>query len=122
MTAMFRFQVCKDFLNFYRSLGGASFRGGLYRVVLASEIAGWNARVEAGYPEFADQITCFAYDWLGRAFALNQKRLEVGRSGVTMFEPGTGESLEIPCNLQTFHTEGLLEFGEAALAISFFED
>jgi hypothetical protein len=108
--------------EFLSEFGGASFRSGLYRVVLASEIAGWNARIEAAYPEFASQITCFAYDWLGRAFALNQSRLEGGRPGVTMFEPGTGEALEIPCNLQTFHTEGLLEFGEAALAISFFED
>ena len=108
--------------EFLSEFGGASFSSSLYRVVLASEIAGWNARIEAAYPEFAGQITCFAYDWLGRAFALNQNRLEGGRPGVTMFEPSTGEALEIPCNLQTFHTEGLLEFGEAALAISFFED
>ena len=38
-----------------------------------------------------------------------------------MFEPGTGEALEIPANLNTFHDDGLLDLGEAALAISFYE-
>jgi hypothetical protein len=112
----------EGFPEFMANFGGASYGGGVYRVVSASEIVDWNARIMAAYPEFADQITCFAYDWLGRAFALNQNRLEDGRPGVTMFEPGTGEALEIPCNLLTFHSAELLEYGEAALAISFFED
>jgi hypothetical protein len=38
-----------------------------------------------------------------------------------MFELGTGEALEIPANLQSFHEEVLIEHGEAALAISFHE-
>lgn len=112
-------QGLSEFISQY---GGASFGGNLYRIVTASKIDSWNARIEAAYPEFTGHITCFAYDWLGRAFALNQMRLEDGKPGVTMFEPGTGEALEIPCNLQTFHSDELLEFGEAALAISFYED
>jgi hypothetical protein len=38
-----------------------------------------------------------------------------------MFEPGTGEALAIPSNIQTFHDSELMEFGEAALAISFYQ-
>ncbi|WP_249150602.1 T6SS immunity protein Tdi1 domain-containing protein [Bradyrhizobium sp. JYMT SZCCT0180] len=36
-----------------------------------------------------------------------------------MFEPGTGEALEIASSLQTFHDDELIEFGDAALAIDF---
>jgi len=38
-----------------------------------------------------------------------------------MFEPGTGEALAIPCNLETFHDEELVEYGDAALASEFQE-
>lgn len=37
-----------------------------------------------------------------------------------MFEPGTGEVLEIPCNIVSFHNEGLNEFRDAALADKFY--
>jgi type VI secretion system (T6SS) immunity protein Tdi1 len=36
-----------------------------------------------------------------------------------MFEPGTGEALEIPSNIQTFHDGELIECADAALAIDF---
>ncbi|MAT35594.1 MAG: DUF1851 domain-containing protein [Ponticaulis sp.] len=107
--------------DFVSQFGGASFGGGLYRVISTSDLGEWKARIGEGFPEFADRTTCFAYDWLGRVFALDPARLEGGQPGVVMLEPGTGEALEIPCNWETFHTEELLEYGEAALAISFYE-
>jgi hypothetical protein len=99
--------------------GGVSFRRGLYRVIRATDLDEWKARVSLGFPEFAGRITCFGYDWLGRAFAVDMQRLERGQPGVVMFEPGTGEALEIPSNLLTFHHDELIEFGDAALAIDF---
>ncbi len=36
-----------------------------------------------------------------------------------MFEPGTGDALEIPCSIDTFHDEELIEYGDAALASDF---
>jgi Domain of unknown function (DUF1851) len=81
----------------------------------------WQERIELAFPEFADRAVCFAYDWAGNVFALNIERLEDGKAGVTLFEPGIGEVLQIPSNLQTFHENGLIEFGEAALNIDFYK-
>jgi len=99
--------------------GGASFRRGLYRVIRANDLDEWKARVSLAFPEFAGRILCFGYDWLGRAFAVDTRRIERGQPGVIMFEPGTGEALEIPSSLQTFHDDELIEFGDAALAVGF---
>jgi hypothetical protein len=107
-----------DFLSRY---GGMTFSGGLYRIVRTTEVASWNLRVESAFPDFKQRLMCFAFDWAGRAFALDSKRLVGGNAAVTLFEPGTGEALEIPCDLRSFHEEELIEFGEAALGTSFFD-
>jgi hypothetical protein len=36
-----------------------------------------------------------------------------------MFEPGTGEALEIPCGIEGFHDQELVEHREEALAAKF---
>jgi Domain of unknown function (DUF1851) len=105
----------------FDQFGGASFRGGLYRIIHPADLMDWQDRIHLAFPEFEGRIFCFGFDWLGSVFALDIKRTEDGQAGVVMFEPGTGEALEIPSNLQTFHEAGLIEYGEAALAISFHE-
>lgn len=96
--------------------GGASFNGGLYRIVRASDINTWNARISLAFPEFANGTTVFGYDWLSRAFAIEGGRLVQGQPGVVMFEPGTGEALEVPANVQTFHDVELIQDSDPALA------
>jgi Domain of unknown function (DUF1851) len=108
--------------EFIGRFGGASFRRGLYRAVRATELKEWTKRLIYAFPAFQGRITCFGYDWLGRAFAVDSQRVEDGRLGIVMFEPGTGRALEIPCNLVSFHDNELTEFGEAALAISFYHE
>jgi len=107
--------------NFVTEFGGSSFGDGIYRVVAPSDGEIWAERIRIAFPKFEERATCFAFDWLGRAFALDMGRMESGSAGVVMFEPGTAEALEIPANLETFHTEELLDYGEAALAISFYQ-
>ena len=104
------------------SLGGSSFAGGLYRVVHSKDLEAWKQRVTHAFPQFEKRIVCFGYDWLGRVFALDSGRVEGGQPAVVMFEPGTGKALEIPSNILTFHDSELVSFGEAALAISFFQE
>lgn len=99
--------------------GGYSFDKGLYRVMTPDSIEHWNQTIEFAFPDFDRRIQCFGYDWLGRIFALDSGRLEEGRAGVVMFEPGTGQALEIPCNIVTFHNEELVDYREEALAVSF---
>jgi Domain of unknown function (DUF1851) len=84
-----------------------------------SDLSAWHDRIHLAFPQFEDRIiTCFGFDWLGRAFALDNKRLQSVQPSVLMFEVGTGEALR---DLQSFHEEVLIEDGEAALAISFHE-
>lgn len=102
--------------------GGASFGRGLYRIIRASDVHEWNARVLLGFPKFAKRITCFGYDWLGRAFAVDVQRQVQGQPGVLMFEPGTGKALVVPSNVQTFHDNELIQDADAALAIGFHKE
>jgi len=91
-----------ELFDFFQRFGGASFGDGLYRVIHPADSARWHERVLLAFPNFATRATCFGYDWLGRAFALDAKRLEEGKPGVIMLEPGTGEVLKIPTNLSNF--------------------
>ena len=99
--------------------GGSSFNLGAYRVLKGHQIRKWNGTTADAFPQFRERVTCFGYDWLGRFFALDSHRHERDRRAVIMLEPGTGEALEIPANLQSFHDEELINYADAALAIEF---
>jgi len=114
--------LAPDIAKLLAELGGSSFNGGLYRVVRLSDLDVWASRIGYAFPEFTARVTCFGYDWLGRAFAIDATRLEAGRPGVVMFEPGTGEALKIPANIETFHEDELINFGESSLAIDFYRN
>ncbi len=51
--------------EFFETLGGGSFREGLYRTIHPSELGLWQGRVHLAYPQFEGRVTCFGYDWLG---------------------------------------------------------
>ncbi|MHA6912633.1 T6SS immunity protein Tdi1 domain-containing protein [Ralstonia pseudosolanacearum] len=106
--------------DFLSRFGGSSFNNGLYRTLEVSNVRTWNAVIASAYSEFNGSINCFGFDWLGRIFALDSQRLVNNRPGVVMFEPGTGEALEIPCNLESFHEDELINYGDAALAGDFY--
>ncbi|RAA10901.1 T6SS immunity protein Tdi1 domain-containing protein [Ralstonia pseudosolanacearum] len=106
--------------DFLGRFGGMSFNNGLYRTLEVSNVRAWNAAITSAYPDFNGRINCFSFDWLGRIFALDSQRLVNNRPSVVMFEPGTGEALEIPCNLESFHEDELINYGDAALAEDFY--
>ena len=110
-----------DIAKLLAEFGGSSFNGGLYRVVRVGDLDTWASRIGYAFPEFKGRVTCFGYDWLGRAFAVDENRFEGGRPGVVMFEPGTGQALKIPANVETFHDDELINFGEAALAMDSYQ-
>lgn len=105
-----------------RCFGGTSFNQGIYRIVGAGDVGIWQERTAVAFPHFSKRVTVFGFDWLGRAFALNPERDINGHPGVVMLEPGTGDVLEIPCNIQSFHNDELINFRDAALAGPFFDD
>jgi hypothetical protein len=102
-----------DFLYTY---GGASFGKGLYRIIAPNDFATWLGRIKEGFPDYAERVLCFGYDWLGNSFALDGK---TSFQSILLFEPGTGEILNIPANLATFHQTTLIDYPDAAVAQPF---
>ncbi len=115
-------KVPLGFLEILNVFQGQSFGKGLYRLHRVENITKWNAIVLEAFPEFKSRITCFGYDWLGRQFSLDSGRTENSEPQVLMFEPGTGEVLEIPCNFIDFHNTEIPNYHEACLASSFFRE
>lgn len=100
--------------------GGRTFEDGLYRVHTRTSARAADALVRAAFPEFAGRLACFGFDWLSRQFATDAGRGSDGNPEVMLFEPGTGEALEIPVPFSRFHDEELIDYTEEALARSFF--
>lgn len=113
---------CKGVQDFFESFSGKSFCDGLYRIHSISDIEIWNSRIELAYPSFSNRFCCFGYDWLGRQFSVDVQRLCNQEPLVLMFDPGTGEVLEIPVNFQEFHENELIDYAEECLAKNFFLD
>ena len=102
---------------------GATFNRGLYRLHTQGSGTKADIAIRETYPEFLGWIHSFGFDWLGRQFAvLDRRRDDAGRLLVMMFEPGTGYALEIPATFAVFHNRELLEQTDAALASEWFAD
>lgn len=99
---------------------GCSFDGGLYR--LHSAVSGpiGQELAAAAFPEFAERVRVFGFDWLGRQAALDFGRVAEGEPQMLLLEPGTGEALEIPVGLEWFHDEEIVDYRNEALAGEFF--
>ncbi|MDP9389040.1 MAG: DUF1851 domain-containing protein [Actinomycetota bacterium] len=106
----------------FAELSGASFGGGLYRVHTPELARLWTHKAEQCFPEYRGRVVCFGYDWLGRQFALDREPRDGARHVVLLLEPGTGDVLEIPATVASLHTEELVQYGDAALALSFYAD
>ena len=113
-------QHANGFIELFSSYDGESFGDGLYRLHKTSDFDYWNKKIGRLFPEYRSKIHCFGYDWLGRHFALDKDRSKDGMYEVLMFEPGTGEVLEIPCNFLAFHNEEIVKYHDACLASHFF--
>ena len=103
--------------EFCRLLNGKSFLNGMYRLFKTDEIEKWTAITEQSFPLYKGRISVFGYDWLGRVFGLNKER-----GTVLLFEPGTGEVLDIPASFEDFHNIEIVEYNEDSLASNFFNE
>jgi hypothetical protein len=109
-----------EVVNFVEEFGGRAFGHGFYRVYTLAQIPKATEILANVFPEFRGRVTCFAYDWLGRHFALDSSRKEHGAPSILRLEPGTGEGLEIPVNFTVFHESEIIEYAEDVLSASFF--
>lgn len=105
---------------FMGKFAGATFGGGLYRVHDATTGPVAQAFVAEAFPELAEVVTVFGYDWLGRQFAVDRAREQDGQPEVVLIEPGSGEALEIPTTFVGFHDGLLVQMPDAALAVEYF--
>lgn len=103
--------------SFLKDFSGASFRKGMYRIHKVEDIGKWTKIVEEAFPKYAGNILVFGYDWLGRQFAQNS---QTGK--ILLFEPGTGEVLNIPVDFVQLHDEEIADYSEDSLASEFFEE
>ena len=103
--------------EFIRKYSGATFLNGLYRVHKSDEVSKWTEIIRKSFPKYKREIKVFGYDWLGRNFALESER-----NVVLLFEPGTGEMLNIEANFIDFHNKTMIEYHDACLATGFFND
>ena len=116
-----RLMAAAGYSELAERFAGCTFESGLYRLHDAATGPHSSALLAGAFPEFAARACPFAYDWLGRQFALDSLRLEDGEALVLLLEPGTGEALQVPLSFATFH-EQLDELREPALAAAFFAD
>jgi hypothetical protein len=99
---------------------GSSFQNGLYRLHDAASGPRAQSLINEAFPSFSARACPFAFDWLGRQFALDDGRKAAGEPLVLLLEPGTGQALEVPMPFSAFHDEELVDYHDAALATGFF--
>jgi Domain of unknown function (DUF1851) len=115
-----RLQAAIGYDELAGSFAGCSFQNGLYRLHDASSGPRAQALIAEAFASFAARAYPFAFDWLGRQFALDEGRKQAGEPLVLILEPGTGLALEVPLPFSTFHDEELVDYHDAALATGFF--
>lgn len=111
---------CDELADFRSKYQGMSFGNGVYRVFDDTNVDKWKRIITEGYPDFENCFEPFAYDWMGRCFAVNLRNGKMGN--VLMFEIGTADVLEIPCNFMSFHEEEIPLYHDSCLASSFFNE
>jgi hypothetical protein len=112
----------KSVQTLLKDFAGRSFENGLYRVLVPVAVPRSTTIATEAFPDFRGRILCFAYDWLGRFFAVESTRLVNEEPAVLILEPGTGEALEVPCDISNFHDYELVDHADAALASTFFAE
>lgn len=105
---------------FRRKYHGMSFGNGIYRVFNDNDIEKWRKIITKGYPDFENCFEPFAYDWLGRCFAVDLRNDK--KDKILMFEIGTADVLEIPCSFIDFHEEEIPLYHDSCLASNFFNE
>ena len=106
-----------------RTGGGISIGNGLLRIHSAHSARVANEFVSEAFPDFDGRVRCVAFDWLGRQFSLDlQSAADPRPATILLFEPGTGEALEVPVGLSDFFHHELVDYSDAALAESFFTE
>jgi len=107
------------FDQFAEEFTGASFNGGLYRFHDEHSAALAATFINQTFPQYSERTLPFGYDWLGRHFLCDFRRVVHNEPQVLLIDPGAGEALEVPVNFTEFHDVELVVESDAAVASSF---
>lgn len=110
----------EGYMEFTRMYAGAEFDGGLYRVHDADSGSRSMRAIDEYFPWRAGELFPFAFDWLGRQYALDSSKRQKGGFRVVLLEPGSGQILNTPEDFAGFHERELVEFASEDLAIEFY--
>jgi hypothetical protein len=110
-------------LEFLTEFGGMSFGDDVYKVFTMDESIVWTHLVEQFFPQYSrGMIHCFAYDWLGRIFALDVNRRDKNEPLIIMVDISTGDVFNIPVTFLEFHNHEIIHYKNEALAYGIYKD
>lgn len=102
----------KELLTFFEDHGGASFDKGIFKIHSKSSAFYWTDIVTEFFPKYKNRVCCFAFDWMGRQFAIDLQ--DVNKN--YLFDPATGEDFELEQSLDGFFNEELVDYRDDTLA------
>jgi len=85
---------------------GAIFDGGLFKIHNKGSFYLWTKLTFEYFKKFKDNSYCFAFDWIGRQYAVNYFR---GKTMILILDPATAEVFEVEKNIELFLNEDLVE-------------
>lgn len=100
-----------ELLTFFITNGGASYDKGIFRIHNKSSSFYWTLIVTEYFPKYKDKICCFAFDWMGRQFAVDLE----DENKTYLFDPATGEDFELEQSLSGFFDEELVDYRDETL-------
>ncbi|WP_298937816.1 T6SS immunity protein Tdi1 domain-containing protein [uncultured Ruegeria sp.] len=83
---------------------------GAYRLYRPEDVARFTRCISDVFPKLDGRFESFGADWMGRQFALDHSRTEIGQPEVALLDPATVEIFEIPCGYSDFHNVEMVQF------------
>lgn len=108
-----------DVVALFSCFNGASFNDGELRIVDANNIRQWQENILKIFDIGVETTVPLAYDWLGRIFCFQVATPENPRH-IKMYVPYSANSFEIPCSLEDFFNNVLINNREAAIEAALF--
>ena len=103
------------FLDTYE---GAIYDDGLLRIHNIGSFYKWTDLVFTYFKEYVDHSYCFAFDWVGRQYAVNYSG---DGEYILMIDPATLEVFEVEASIEEFFNDHLAEAKEDVLEFSKFK-
>jgi len=85
---------------------GTIFNDGLFKILSIGSFYLWTNLTFEYFKRFKGNSYCFAFDWLGRQYAVNYLK---NKTTILILDPATAEAFEVEKNIELFLNEDLVE-------------